>query len=308
MKHRIANFPASPTRFINDLRNQRILAISVFVVFFSCMLFLLFGKATRRDETEFAKAMSVTPVSTTPTVTPTKWWVKGTATVLPIPSSVTAYKEIVGISARDCPSSYSSPLQSGIYAYISPMPRLPNRIRSGAGKEYSYLGQIEPGDGVKVLDGPLCADGFSWWLVESTQAELRGWTAEGRESEQWVIPCPQQTVACNKTLSLTPTSAASPALSSRDRGQNNPNKCKSEKLTTGILALVLQDSLLVIRSEPNNGDAVGRAGPSSVVNIIDGPSCAGGAVWFKVNIAALHLSGWATEHNLYACSKEDDCD
>jgi hypothetical protein len=202
------------------------------------------------------------------------------------------------------PLSFSSPLQSGIYAYISLTPPLPNRIRSGAGKANSYLGQIEPDGGVRVLEGPLCADGFSWWLVEFTQGGLRGWTAEGKGSEQWVMPCPDQTVACNKKPAPTPSSPAGSTSSSKDKDKN---KCKSDKLAVGILAQVEQDSLLVIRSEPDTGDVIGRAGPLSLVNIVDGPTCVGNAVWWKVNIVALNLSGWATENNLYACSKEDGC-
>jgi len=207
-----------------------------------------------------------------------------------------------GMSASDCPSSFSSPLQSGIYAYISLTHPLPNRICSGAGKATSYLGQIEPGGGVRVIEGPLCADGFWWWLVESTQGGLRGWTAEGRESEEWVIPCSDQTIACNKKPAPTPSSPAAPTSSWKDKDNN---KCKSDKLAVGILAQVEQDSLLVIRSESNTGDVVGRAGPLPVVNIVDGPTCAGGAVWFKMNITALNLSGWTIEDNLYVCSKED---
>ncbi len=147
----------------------------------------------------------------------------------------------------------------------------------------------------------MCADSFSWWLVESIQGGLRGWTAEGRESEQWVIPCPDQTVACNKKPTPTPTSPAASTSSSKDK-----DKCKSDKLAVDILAQVQQDGLLVIREEPNTGDVIGRAGPLSVVNIVDGPACAGGAVWFKINIATFNLSGWATENNLYACSREDE--
>ena len=208
------------------------------------------------------------------------------------------------MSTSDCPSSFSSPLQSGIYAYISLTPPLPNRIRSGAGKANSYLGQIKPGGGVRVLEGPLCADGFSWWLVASTQGGLRGWTAEGRESEQWVIPSPDQTVACSrKPAPMSLLAASTPSSKFKDKD----SKCKSDKLTVGILAQVEQGSLLVIRSEPNTGDVVGRAGPLSVVNIVDGPDCAGDAMWWKVDIAALNLSGWATENNLYPCSKEDGC-
>jgi len=134
----------------------------------------------------------------------------------------------VGMSAKDCPSSFSSPLQSGIYAYISFTPLyLTAYILVRAGKANSSLGQIELGGGVRVL--------------------------------------------------------------------------------AGILAPVKQGSLLVIRSEPNSSDVVGRAGPLLVVNIPGGPSCTGGATWFKVNIAALNLSSWATENNLYPCLKGDRC-
>ena len=306
MKQHIANFLGNPTKFLNDPRNQRILVISGFVILFSCLLFLLFGRATRRGETVSAEGTTATPVSTTPT-TPTKWWIKVTRTSSPSPSGITAPTDSAGISARDCPSSFSSPLQSGIYAYISLTPPLPNRIRSGAGKANHYLGQIEPGGGVRVIEGPLCADGFSWWLVESTQGGLRGWTVEGRESEQWVIPCPDQTVACNKKPTPTPSSPATFPSSSKDKDKNKDNKCKSDKLAVGILTQVEQDSLLVIRSEPNTGEVVGRAGPLSVINIVDGPTGAGGAAWWKVNITAQNLSGWATENNLQVCSKEDGC-
>lgn len=245
------------------------------------------------------------PVSPTPTSTSTKWWIKAVPTTSPAPSHTTVPTDPAGISAGGCPSSNTSPLRSGIYAYISLTPPLPNRIRSGAGKANSYLGQIEPGGGVRVLEGPLCADGFSWWLVESTQGGLRGWTAEGKGLEQWVIPCPDQTVACNKKPVPTPSSPTASPSPSKDK--NKDNKCKSDKLAAGILAQVEQDTLLVIRSEPNTGYVVGRAGPLSVVNIVDGPSCTGGAIWFKVNVATQNLTGWVTEINLYACSKEDGC-
>jgi len=234
---------------------------------------------------------------------PTKWWIKATATSSPTPSSLTTSADPAGMPASGCPSSFSSPLQPGIYAYISLTPPLPNRIRSGASRATSYLGQIEPGNGVRVLDGPLCADGSSWWLVESAQDGLQGWTAEGKGSEQWIIPCPDRTAACNKKPAPTPSSPAASTSSPKDKD----NRCKSDKLVVGILAQVEQDSLLVIRSEPNAGEVVGRAGPLSVVNIVDGPACAGGAAWFKVNSTALNLSGWATENDLYACSKEEGC-
>lgn len=74
-----------------------------------------------------------------------------------------------------------------------------------------------------------------------------------------------------------------------------------------MLTQVEQDNLLVIRSEPYIGPVIGHAGPASSVTIIDGPACAGGVLWWEVNVAALNLSGWAIEVNLRSCSKEDGC-
>lgn len=163
MKLHIANFLGNQTRFLNDPRNQRILVIASFVILFSCLLFLLFGRATRRGETVSAAGKTATPVSTIPTTTPTKWWIKVTPISSPTPLGIIVPSDPAGMSASDCPSSFSSPLQSGIYAYISLAPPLPNRIRSGPGKANSYLGQIEPGGGASPCSRLItCADfGFS---------------------------------------------------------------------------------------------------------------------------------------------------
>ena len=253
-------------------------------------------------KTNYSENIAVTSETTIPTTTPTKWWIKTTPTSSSSrPKSATPMRP-VELFENNCAPTNSSLLKPGIFAYISLTPPLPNRLRSGAGQEYYYLGQIGPGRGVKILDGPICADSLVWWLVASATGELRGWTPEGRNSEQWVRPCPNQAVACDKTPLSTPTSPVA-----KDNNEAKDNMCWSEKLTTGTSAQVGQGNLLVIRLEPNGGEVVGRAGPLSVVDIVDGPTCAGDAIWFKVNITALNLSGWATENNLYACSKEARC-
>jgi hypothetical protein len=114
-------------------------------------------------------------------------------------------------------------------------------------------------------------------------------------------------VACTKRPAPTPSSPAASTSPSKEKDKNKDNKCNSDKLAVGILAQVEQDNLLVIRSEPNTGGVVGRAGPLTVVNVVEGPSCTGSTIWFKVNIAMANLSGLPTENNLYACSKEDGC-
>lgn len=303
MRQNIANNFSKGTRFLNDPKNRRILALTCLVVFFLFLLLLLLERTADHGEPADTESAKATSIYTTPTTAPTKWWIR----VTPLPSLLAAPIEPSSQPSSNCPSSFSSPLQPGIYAYISLTPSLPNRIHSSAGKRNSFLGQVEPGGGVRVIEGPVCADGFSWWLVESTQDGLRGWTAEGRGQEQWVIPCPDRTRACEKKPVPDPSSQETSTPVSGAEEQNKNNQCWSDILSVGILARVDQDSLLVIRSKPNAGSVIGRAGPLSVVNIIDGPSCTGSTVWFKVNVSTLNLSGWATENNLDACSKENDC-
>jgi len=153
-------------------------------------------------------------------------------------------------------------LQPGSFAYISLSPQLPNRIRSGAGKIYSYIGQIEPGTGVEIIDGPLCSDGYLWFLIEPTSYHIKGWTAMGKGSEQWIIPCADPNTPCSKMPINLPTSTTTPQ-------DHVSNKCNSYVFTSGMFTKVKQSDLHVIRSEPHTGVVIGYAGPGSKVKILD---------------------------------------
>lgn len=299
----IANFLRNPVGFFQEERNQRLLILSSFILLFLCLLIFLTKSARGEEQKVHIDAITATPVLKPPTITPTKWWIKLTATSSPIRSGFSTAIESP-VSTDGCPPRFSSPLKADIYAYISLTPPLPNRLRSGPSLTDTYLGQIEPGGGLKVIDGPICADGYSWWLVESQHGNLQGWTVEGKNSEQWVLPCPLERAACSQTtdsLSVGPTS----------KNENNQNKtedvCKSNKLAVGMLAQVGQDSLLVVRLKPDIGEVKGRAGPTSIVKIIGGPTCVGSAIWWKVNVIDLNLVGWSTETDLYACPKDSAC-
>ncbi len=301
----IAKFLRNPTEFFKDERTQKILILAIFIFVFVCLLILLVRGTSRRSEAAANKGVATTTSeSMTPTTTPTKWWIKITATPSPIPSGLTKSASPAGSSASNCPAQFSSPLKPAIYAYISLTPPLPNRIRSGAGLSNTYLGQIEPGNGLKIIDGPICADGFSWWLIESLHGGLQGWTVEGKNLEQWIVPCPHQSVACSQTLDSISSGVGSKNDKSKDK---NEDVCNSNKLAVGMFAQVGQDSLLVIRSEPDIGKVNGHAGPTSIVKVVDGPICAEGAVWWKLNVFDLGLVGWAAENDLYACPKDSEC-
>ena len=87
----------------------------------------------------------------------------------------------------NCAADWSS-LFSGATAVVLGGPDdPPNRVRSGPGKDYEVVYQIYPETQVKVLEGPVCADGLVFWKVENAQIPGgSGWTAEGDFSEYWM--------------------------------------------------------------------------------------------------------------------------
>jgi hypothetical protein len=52
------------------------------------------------------------------------------------------------------------------------------------------LGKLQSSERVVLLDGPVCVDGYVWWDVHSLGTSLVGWTAEGDDSETWILPLP----------------------------------------------------------------------------------------------------------------------
>lgn len=65
----------------------------------------------------------------------------------------------------------------------------PNRVRSAPQKGDNLISQLAPGTVVKVLEGPVCADGLVFWMIESdTIPGGVGWTAEGDGNEYWLEP------------------------------------------------------------------------------------------------------------------------
>lgn len=72
-------------------------------------------------------------------------------------------------------------------ASVSTDPPLPNRVRTSAGLNSTYLGLIEPGEEVDILDGPICSDNMVWWKVDNRKG-LIGWTSEGDLNSYWLVP------------------------------------------------------------------------------------------------------------------------
>ena len=79
-------------------------------------------------------------------------------------------------------------LSIGDVAVVSNTPPTPNRVRARPSNRATVVGRLPPGETMEILDGPVCANGWLWWYVQGLEQELRGWTAEGDGSNQWLLP------------------------------------------------------------------------------------------------------------------------
>jgi hypothetical protein len=302
----LSEFLRSPSDFFQDERRQRIAIISLFSLLFVCILLSMARGTARRRTAVGDPDTSPTPIAPAPTQT--KWWVRHESSETPtslIPSRQTPISgtETIAVSSQ-CPA-YAADFKPGTFGYISLFPPYENLVRSGAGKKYSTVGFIEIGGWVKILAEPVCTDDGYVWLNVQSAAGASNWTAGGHKTAQWVIPCPDLTKKCIEKKPTGSISATPNPNNNGDGNDNNPKGCVSDKLAVGLDVQIGPNDLLVVRSEPLVGSVLGRIAPLAIINIIDGPNCAGGAVWWKVEGSQ---KGWAVENNLRACPKEGECD
>ena len=59
-------------------------------------------------------------------------------------------------------------------------------LRSGPGTSFDILVALNPRDEFTVIEGPTCAEGFSWFRVRA--AATIGWIAEGDSEDYYVEP------------------------------------------------------------------------------------------------------------------------
>ena len=62
-------------------------------------------------------------------------------------------------------------------------------LRSGPAKNNSVLSSVKTGTIVWILEGPQCADSWSWWKVKLSTGNI-GWMAEGGDSKDDYFLCP----------------------------------------------------------------------------------------------------------------------
>jgi hypothetical protein len=99
----------------------------------------------------------------------------------------------------------------------------------------------------------------------------------------------------------TPTPISIPGTGA-DEGTWQPcDDAPPSRLEVGNLAVVEGTSFnLRLRGEPGlGGTLAGEIAPADVVEIINGPACADGLVWWEVQSLSMGHIGWTAEGNAY---------
>ena len=99
------------------------------------------------------------------------------------PSSLTTATNT--LAAPTCSGTLPSRLSSGTNAKVVYI----LNMREEPGVQSLVVASLNPNDQVLVLnDPPVCADNYLWWHIQSIQANLSGWAAEGGGDQYWLIP------------------------------------------------------------------------------------------------------------------------
>ena len=109
-------------------------------------------------------------------------------TLTPAPSS--SPTSTVQATWQPCPGTSPSQLHVGMHASVSFHPPKSNNVRRLPNDHATIIGNIDPGEQIDILDGPSCQGGYVWWKIRSLSSGLTGWSAEGDQSNYWLLPMP----------------------------------------------------------------------------------------------------------------------
>jgi uncharacterized protein YfaS (alpha-2-macroglobulin family) len=79
----------------------------------------------------------------------------------------------------NCPGAPATRLKVGATVIVLSDDPRPIRVRSSAGLNGTQIAQLPPGTQMTVVGGPVCADGYVWWKITTSDKKTTGWAAEG---------------------------------------------------------------------------------------------------------------------------------
>lgn len=174
--------------------------------------------------------------------------------------------------------AYSSATKPGSKVYPS--------AAAAAAESVEPLGEIAPGNGMRVIDGPMCVQGTLFWQVTSQTSldkgknPLTGWTGEGDKSTKayWLTP-------------LVHPLANQPG-SYFDCPGVYPSRIQKGDKVVVTFEPALANYVRPIASKQSTPDF--RIRPGESVDVIGGPVCADGWVWWQVKNES-GKTGWTSE-------------
>ncbi len=151
---------------------------------------------------------------------------------------------------------------------------IPVRVRDQAGRRGLIILQMQTGAQFTVVDGPQCADGFTWWQI-TTDDQVTGWTAEGSKENYFIDPIASAKVDC-PNAPLTRFAVGATGLVRPAKAGTTPNSAR------------LRDSA------STSGKVLSNIPENTQFTVTGGPVCTEGYVWWEIKVSAA-LKGWTAE-------------
>lgn len=129
----------------------------------------------------------------------------------------------------------------------------------------------EPGELFTIIGGPECDTGWIMWKIRIFSGQ-EGWTPEKDnqpDSDFWFTPVESHAYCSDAPRSFL--QVGDTAIVSLFPGGNSR-----------------------VRTSPT-GDRIGTVAPGEAMNILSGPECSGGYVWWEIKSLSSGLSGWMAE-------------
>jgi hypothetical protein len=84
-------------------------------------------------------------------------------------------------------ATLSGTLRAQAFATVMNLGGNPLRLRAGPSTKEQVVGRLPEGTLVQILEGPVEADGYAWWKVQTPK--LSGWAAErSPQGTVWLVP------------------------------------------------------------------------------------------------------------------------
>jgi hypothetical protein len=140
-------------------------------------------------------------------------------------------------------------------------------LRDTPATDGQLLIQLGTGQLVNVVDGPVEADGYTWWQIDDRLGNV-GWGADGDGETEWLSPQVGEPQPANRP----------------------PNV--GDRVSVTMAA----GGQLTVRSLPGtDAPLVTRVNPGTEFTVLAGPQSAGGFNWYQIRSDDGNVEGWAAE-------------